>query len=307
MEIQNIMKDRIITSDTDSLFFELKDLIVYRDPNVDFTNREQVVPIGLKITAEYQEKTKPFLQDLCKKLFNCDNEYFELKQEVLIERAYFAGKRRYAQFIVNKEGVPTEELDIKGMDVMKSNMTPMYAVFGKGLIMDIMYGKPKKEIDKKIQDFRNEVKNTHYSKLAKPTGVKQINNYIASKPASGQIFSKLGNKCPINTKASIWYNDLLRFKGLDKQYPCITEGDKINVGIREANGKIVVSISDTGSGISEEDLPHLFDRFFKGKSSKPGTGLGLAIVKGILELHHSEYKVESKLGEGTRFTFTLNI
>jgi len=86
-----------------------------------------------------------------------------------------------------------------------------------------------------------------------------------------------------------------------------TEGDKINVGIREANGKIVVSISDTGSGISEEDLPHLFDRFFKGKSSKPGTGLGLAIVKGILELHHSEYKVESKLGEGTRFTFTLNI
>jgi len=86
-----------------------------------------------------------------------------------------------------------------------------------------------------------------------------------------------------------------------------TEGDKINVGIREANGKIVVSISDTGSGISEEDLPHLFDRFFKGKSSKPGTGLGLAIVKGILELHDSEYKVESKLGEGTRFTFTLNI
>ena len=144
MEIQNIMKDRIITSDTDSLFFELKDLIVYRDPNVDFTNREQVVPIGLKITAEYQEKTKPFLQDLCKKLFNCDNEYFELKQEVLIERAYFAGKRRYAQFIVNKEGVPTEELDIKGMDIMKSNMTPMFSKFGEGLLMDIMYGKPKK-------------------------------------------------------------------------------------------------------------------------------------------------------------------
>ena len=81
-----------------------------------------------------------------------------LKQEVVLERGYFAGKRRYAQFIVNKEGVPTEELDIKGMDIMKSNMTPMYATFGKGLLMDIMYGKPKKEIDKKIQDFRKEVK-----------------------------------------------------------------------------------------------------------------------------------------------------
>ena len=220
-------KDYVVTADTDSLFFEMKDLIVHRNPDIDIKSREQVVPVALEITAEYQEKTKPFLQNLCKTQFNCDNEYFELKQEVVLERGYFAGKRRYAQFIVNKEGVPTEELDIKGMDIMKSNMTPMYATFGKGLLMDIMYGKPKKEIDKKIQDFRKEVKLTHYSKLAKPTGVKQIRNYIASPPAAGQIFSKLGNKCPINTKSAIWYNDLLRFKGLDKQYPAITEGSKI--------------------------------------------------------------------------------
>ena len=220
-------KDYVVTADTDSLFFEMKDLIKKRKPEIDIKSREQVVPVALEITKEYQDKTKPFLQNLCINQFNVDNEYFELKQEVILERGYFAGKRRYAQFIVNKEGVPTEELDIKGMDIMKSNMTPMYATFGKGLLMDIMYGKPKKEIDKKIQDFRKEVKLTHYSKLAKPTGVKQIRNYIASPPAAGQIFSKLGNKCPINTKSAIWYNDLLRFKGLDKQYPAITEGSKI--------------------------------------------------------------------------------
>ena len=220
-------KDYVVTADTDSLFFEMKDLIAHRNPQIDIKSREQVVPVALEITAEYQEKTKPFLQNLCKTQFNCDNEYFELKQEVVLERGYFAGKRRYAQFIVNKEGVSTEELDIKGMDIMKSNMTPMYATFGKSLLMDIMYGKPKKEIDKKIQDFRKEVKSTHYSKLAKPTGVKQIKSYIAAPPAAGQIFSKLGNKCPINTKSAIWYNDLLKFKGLDKQYPAITEGSKI--------------------------------------------------------------------------------
>jgi len=220
-------KDYVVTADTDSLFFEMKDLIKKRRPDIDIKSREQVVPVALEITKEYQDKTAPFLQNLCKSQFNCDNEYFELKQEVVLERGYFAGKRRYAQFIVNKEGVPTEELDIKGMDIMKSNMTPMFSKFGEGLLMDIMYGKPKKEIDKKIQDFRKEIKATHYSKLAKPTGVKQIRNYIASPPSSGQIFSKLALKCPINTKASIWYNDLLRFKGLDKEYSCITEGDKI--------------------------------------------------------------------------------
>ena len=223
----NTNKDYVVTADTDSLFFEMRDLIKKRQPTIDITSREQVVPFALEITAEYQEKTKPFLQNLCKSQFNCDNIYFELKSEVVLERGYFAGKRRYAQFIVNKEGVPTEELDIKGMDIMKSNMTPMYAKFGESLIMDIMYGKPKKEIDKKIQDFRKKLKTINYKEIAKPTGVKKIREYIASPPTAGQMFSKLGLKCPINTKASIYYNDLLRFKGLDKEYSCITEGDKI--------------------------------------------------------------------------------
>ena len=220
-------KDYVVTADTDSLFFEMKDLIKHRKPDVDIKSREQVVPVALEITKEYQDKTIPFLQNLCKSQFNCDNVYFELKQEVILERGLFTGKRRYAQFIVNKEGVPTEELDIKGMDIMKSNMTPLYAKFGGELLMDIMYGKPKKDIDKKIQDFRKYLKTVSYRDLAKPTGVKKISEYIANPPASGQIFSKLGNKCPINTKASIYHNDLLRFKQLDKQYSCITEGDKI--------------------------------------------------------------------------------
>lgn len=222
-----IEKDYVITADTDSLFFELKDLILKRKPDVNINSREDVVPIALEITKEYQDKTKPFLQNLCKDLFNVDNEYFELKQEVVLERGYFAGKRRYAQFIVNKEGVPTEELDIKGMDVMKSNMNPMYRKFGEGILLDIMYGKSKKDIDKKIIDFKKSLDTVPIKNIAKPTGVKNIRKYIASPPQSGSIFSKLELKCPINTKAAIWYNDLLRFKKMDKQYSCFTEGDKM--------------------------------------------------------------------------------
>jgi hypothetical protein len=221
------MRDFVITSDTDSLFFELKDLIKHRNPDIDLNNREKCVKAGLEIIKDYQEKTKPFLQNLCKNLFNVDNQYFELKQEVLIERGYFAGKRRYAQFIVNKEGVPTEELDIKGMDVMKSNMTPLYRKFGEEILLDIMYGKSKKDIDKKIIDFKNTLNTLSYKSIAKPTGVKNIRTYIASAPPLGQIFSKLEKKCPINTKAAIFTNDLLCFKKLDKKYPCFTEGDKM--------------------------------------------------------------------------------
>jgi len=220
-------KDYVVTADTDSLFFQMKDIIKHRSPETDITSREQVIPIALEITKEYQEKTKPFLQNLSKTLFNCDNIYFELKQEVILERGYFAGKRRYAQYIVNREGYATEELDMKGLDIMKSNMVPLYKNFGKEILMDIMYGKKKSEIDVKIVDFRKYLKTLTYKQMAKPTGVKKIKEYIASSPGKGEIFSKLGNKCPINTKACIYYNDIVRHHKLDKQYTCFTEGDKM--------------------------------------------------------------------------------
>jgi hypothetical protein len=237
----------------------MKDLIQHRNPEVDLHNREQVIPVALQITKEYQDKTKQFLQDLCKDSFNTENEYFELKQEVILERGYFAGKRRYAQFIVNKEGVPTEELDMKGLDIMKSNMTPLYRKFGEEILMDIMYGKEKRNIDKKIIDFRKYLRTLTYKDVAKPTGVKKINQYIALPPMPGSIFSKLATKCPINTKAAIYYNDLLRFHKLDKQYPCFTAGSKMYyVPLKDNPYKIEV-LGFTGN--DPEFISDILDKF----------------------------------------------
>ncbi len=71
-------------------------------------------------------------------------------------------------------------------------------------------------------------------------------------------------------------------------------------------GDIQFSVEDTGPGISEEDMPHLFDRFWQArKAARQGTGLGLFIVKGIVEGHGGHIWVESKIGEGSKFFFTL--
>lgn len=74
--------------------------------------------------------------------------------------------------------------------------------------------------------------------------------------------------------------------------------------------QIQISIIDDGVGIDEKNLPRLFERFYRIDKSRSrdqgGSGLGLAIVKHILEAHDQEIFVESKLGEGSTFSFTLN-
>ena len=229
--------DYIVTSDTDSLFIQVKDLILKRYPNLDIHNRDEVVKCVLEVTTEVQKAANDNLHTLVVELFNLHDRphYFDLKQEVVLERGYFAGKRRYAQFIVNKEGVPVEELDIKGLDLMKSNFPPYFRNFSKQLLQEIMFGKTKPEIDKQILAFRESIDTVDWKLLLKPTGLKNMGDYIASSPTAGEIFSKLELKCPINTKAAIYYNDLLRFKQLDKKHNTFQIGDKMFIAYLKDN------------------------------------------------------------------------
>jgi DNA polymerase elongation subunit (family B) len=219
-------KDYVVTSDTDSLFIQVKDLVLQRYPETK--TKDEYIKAVLEIATEVQKYANANIERVAREKFNIKGDhYFELKQEVVIERGYFAGKRRYAMYIVNKEGVTVDEMVMMGLDLMKSNMTPMYRKFGEELLQQIMFGAPKSDIDKRILDFKKYVKDLPLGDIAKPTGVKQVASYIDRKPGIGEIFSTLKLKCPINTKAAVWYNDLLRFKKLDKKYPCFREGDKM--------------------------------------------------------------------------------
>ena len=220
--------DYVVTSDTDSLFIQVKDLLVAT--GVDLKDREACIKATLAAATEIQKAANTFIGEFAKKSFHIPSDrehYFELKQEVVIERSYHSGKRRYAMLIVNKEGVDTEEMIMMGLDLMKSNMPPLYKKFGQNLLTEIMRGKPKAEIDKQIVDFKVSLDKLPWEDISKPTGVKQINSYIARRPSPGEIFSEFKLKAPVNTKAAVYYNDLLKFKKLDKKYTLFTEGDKM--------------------------------------------------------------------------------
>jgi two-component system OmpR family sensor kinase len=80
---------------------------------------------------------------------------------------------------------------------------------------------------------------------------------------------------------------------------------RIKVSLKSVNEGIELAVKDNGVGISEEHIPHLFERFYRSDSSRTrrygGAGLGLAITQSLVELHGGSIRVESKVGEGSTF------
>lgn len=82
-------------------------------------------------------------------------------------------------------------------------------------------------------------------------------------------------------------------------------GDRVTVTAQVRERDAIVRVIDTGPGIANEDLEHIFDMYWHGRSLQRGTGLGLFISKGIIESHGGRIGVESELGRGSTFYFTL--
>jgi signal transduction histidine kinase len=89
----------------------------------------------------------------------------------------------------------------------------------------------------------------------------------------------------------------------------MTEGGQMRVMSEQdkANGKALVEIRDTGTGIAEENLAHIFDPFFSTKEEGEGTGLGLSIVYGIVKNHGGDIRVESQKGKGSTFVLSFPV
>ncbi|OAJ75074.1 PAS domain-containing sensor histidine kinase [Brevibacillus sp. SKDU10] len=99
---------------------------------------------------------------------------------------------------------------------------------------------------------------------------------------------------------------------IDNAIRHIPDGGLITVRIKnEDAGKITIEVIDTGSGIPQEDLPFVFERFYKADKARTrgraGTGLGLAIAKNIVAAHNGKISVQSKMKEGTTFTITIPV
>jgi signal transduction histidine kinase len=97
-------------------------------------------------------------------------------------------------------------------------------------------------------------------------------------------------------------NNAINYTGEDK---------KVSVVQKVSGNTLRIEVSDTGDGVKQEDIPYVWDRYYKDKSAHKraiqGTGLGLSIVKNVLELHGAKYGVSSVQGQGATFWFEIQI
>jgi PAS domain S-box-containing protein len=111
---------------------------------------------------------------------------------------------------------------------------------------------------------------------------------------------------PVFIDQDMWEKIVLNL--LSNAFKFTLEGE-IRVRLRERNGQAVLTVQDTGAGISAEQLPHIFERFHRVEGLRArtheGTGIGLALVQELVKLHGGAIAVESAVGAGTTFTLTI--
>ena len=214
--------------DTDSNYFNAEPLLLHLYPNFEtFTDEEKDDKLE-KVALYYQDYISDHYDNLARDCFNVRDHRLEMKTEAVIRSAYFRATRRYAQWITKQEGIPKETLDVKGLEYKKSNFPKVFGNFFKQVVEDVLKGTQQSEIDTRILDFKKKIlSDMPIGELGNPTGVKTLNKYIERKPVGAEAFTIIRKGAPAAVRATIKYNDLLRFWGLDKKHSYIVQGDKV--------------------------------------------------------------------------------
>jgi len=215
--------------DTDSVYIHAEPMLRYLYPDFDTMSDEQKDEALEKIALKYQDVITNSYDTLAENCFNVKSHRLEMKTECVIRSAYFRATRRYAQWITKQEGITKESLDVKGLEFKKANFPPILGKFFKNILVDVLKGTPKDEIDERVKAFQQQILDgtLPLKDLGNPQSVKKLNKYVSHGPRAGEMFSTLEKGATAAIKATVAYNDLLRFWKLNTQYPYITQGSKV--------------------------------------------------------------------------------
>jgi DNA polymerase elongation subunit (family B) len=255
-------KDYCIYIDTDSVFFPAKPLVEKMYPDVNINDPEQVSDAILRVTSQVQDFLNGSFNMYADKFLNVQEHKFDIKQEVVARAGFWTTKKRYALWIVNKNGVPKDDIAFTGLDVKRSSFPTAFKTFSIEILGDILKGVSQKVIDEKIIKFKEMVKVVTIEDIATPTSVHNIgkfgtlrNNGSISIRESSKPFGNWVKGTPAHVKAAISYNELIYYYKLEKKYPLIATSEKVKWLYLKDNGLGLDAIAFKG----DDDPPEILD------------------------------------------------
>lgn len=219
--------------DTDSLFINIEEFILN---NIEDSSKWLTLSDEIKI--EYVLKISKVIENYVNdRIFNetqlidyasqVNDFRIMFKQEIIAKSALFCKKKKYACWIVNEEGTPTDELAVKGLEIVRSDSAEAIRSRLSHIYELIMKQAPDSDIQKLIQKYKAELKSVSPEDIAANIGINNINKYLSTgKPLKGT---------PWHVKGVHNYRILLKMFNLEGKYENIGEGGKAKVVYIKSN------------------------------------------------------------------------
>jgi DNA polymerase elongation subunit (family B) len=209
-------------TDTDSTFVSSLPLIQKRFPNFDESDEQFMIDQTNAIASEVQKLVNTMYDRYSVVFHNTETHRFKIKQEYVAKSGLWIAKKRYAQWVIFKEGKPTDKLDIKGLDVVRSSFPTDFKMVMKETLWHLLKEKDKTTTTDMIHNFKQGLKKSPVLNVMKNSGVKEISKYTKKrKPFTGYI-----SGTPAHVKSAINFNDLLSMHNIRDIDP-ITDGEKV--------------------------------------------------------------------------------
>ena len=253
--------DYCIYIDTDSTFYSSLPLIKKRFPDADLTSDEFMMEQTLVIAGEVQKFLNSSFDYFAREFLHVSHHRFDIKQEVIAKSGLWVAKKRYAHWIINDNGVHIDKMEVKGLDTVRSNFPKAFKGMMKEVLTMILKGVPKDEIDETVLSFKKSLPTFAVTDIAKPTSVKGIKKYTGEEGGTLLMKSSKGSLheavkgTPAHVKATINYNNMLTFLGLDKDFQPLYESEKIKWAYLKPNEMNYEAIAFRGY----EDPPQILE------------------------------------------------
>ena len=245
-----------------SCFASALPVIQVKFPEIDTNDNDSMTKAILEVTNEVQDSVNAFYTPMAKHFFNLDKHQFFAKQEVIAKTGFWIKKKRYAQFIINKNGIACDELEIKGLDVVRTTFPVKFRIFMEKFLKDILYKIPKENIDADILKLKKDIVDFDISDIAKNTSVKFASENKKSNynPKGRNPFNYVKGT-PAQTKAALGYNDLLKLWNLDGHVSEIMNSQKIKWVYTKQNPFGVECIAMKADGTDPKEIMKFIDDY----------------------------------------------